>query len=209
MNKPTGTIVIHGREYQTVAFRVQQFREAFPVASITTEILHRDDDVVIMRASIANEDGRVLSTGHAEEWRKSSAINKTSAIENAETSAIGRALAALGWGGTEFATANEIEIARNKEKALGGADLTKHTATQVAKDAMEALDSETATWVRECAMEVIARMEAQHTPASVIDYIESQKMDGDEKLALWSQLPSNVRSAIKKASKPVDAVEQA
>ena len=114
MSKDTGIINIHGKQYTTVARRVQDFWDAGNEWSITTEILHRDEDVVIMKAVIADDSGRVRATGHAEEWRKSSQINKTSAVENAETSAIGRALACLGYGGTEFASANEIDIAKAK-----------------------------------------------------------------------------------------------
>lgn len=113
--KPTGIIAIHGREYQTVALRVQMFREVHPDWSLTTAVMARDPECVVMQATIADESGRVLATGHAEENRKASQINRTSALENAETSAIGRALAALGLGGTEFATANEVENAVHQQ----------------------------------------------------------------------------------------------
>lgn len=113
--KQSGTVNIRGREYQTVAFRVQQFREAHPLWALTTSVLFRDDECVVMQASIGDENGHVLATGHAEEHRKASQINRTSALENAETSAIGRALAALGFGGTEFATANEVQNAVHQQ----------------------------------------------------------------------------------------------
>lgn len=111
VEKQSGVVNIHGREYQTVAFRVQKFREAHPDWALTTAIMARDEECVVIQASIADADGRTLATGHSEEYRKSSQINRTSALENAETSAIGRALAALGFGGTEFATANEVQNA--------------------------------------------------------------------------------------------------
>lgn len=110
-----GTINIHGKEYQTVALRVQMFREAHPDWSLTTSVMDRDAQCVVMQATIADTEGRVIATGHAEEYRTSSQINKTSALENAETSAIGRALAALGLGGTEFATANEVQNAIHQQ----------------------------------------------------------------------------------------------
>ena len=113
--KQSGVINIHGREYQTVAFRVQQFREANPGYSLTTAIMARDAECVVTQATIADDSGRILATGHAEERRAASQINKTSALENAETSAIGRALAALGFGGTEFATANEVANAIHQQ----------------------------------------------------------------------------------------------
>lgn len=114
--KETGITNIRGREYQTVALRVTKFRADKEEWSLTTEIVSRDDECVVMKATISNEQGRILATGHAEEYRKSSQVNKTSALENAETSAIGRALAAAGWGGTEFASANEVQNAIHQQE---------------------------------------------------------------------------------------------
>ena len=111
----TGIVNIKGKEYMTVALRVQKFREAYPTWSLTSEVLFRDSDCVVMKSIIADETGRVLATGHAEEYRKSSQINGTSALENAETSAHGRSLAALGIGGTEFASANEVQNAMHQQ----------------------------------------------------------------------------------------------
>lgn len=111
----TGVVNIRGKEYQTVALRVQKFREAHPNWSLTSEVLFRDEDCVVMKSIIADETGRILATGHAEEYRKSSQINGTSALENAETSAHGRSLAALGIGGTEFASANEVQNAIHQQ----------------------------------------------------------------------------------------------
>ena len=94
MKKDTGIVSIHGKEYQTVALRVGKFREQYGLSlSLVTEIIYADDKVVRMKAIISNEHG-VIATGHSEEYRSSSNINKTSALENAETSAIGRALVA-------------------------------------------------------------------------------------------------------------------
>lgn len=115
MNAQTGIVNIRGKEYQTVALRVQLFREKHPDHSLTTAIVCRDGDCVVMQATIGDPNGRVIATGHSEEYRKTSQINKTSALENAETSAIGRALAAFGMGGTEFASANEVENAIHQQ----------------------------------------------------------------------------------------------
>ena len=112
----TGVVNIRGKEYMTVALRVQKFREAHPDWELSTEIIKADENVVIMQARIYTENGKCISTGHAEEFRTSSQINSTSALENAETSAIGRALAAAGWGGTEFASANEVQNAIHQQK---------------------------------------------------------------------------------------------
>lgn len=105
----TGYVNIHGKQYKTVAARVNDFREQFgPGWGLMTEIIHADEQVVRMKATIVSPDAIIVATGHAEEYRDSSKINKTSALENAETSAIGRALAAFGLGGTEFASADEV-----------------------------------------------------------------------------------------------------
>jgi hypothetical protein len=111
----TGIVNIRGKEYMTVALRVQQFREKHPLWAIETHVEDRTEEYVVMRCEISNEEGRILATGHAEEFRKSSQINSTSALENAETSCIGRALAALGFGGSEFASANEVQNAVSQQ----------------------------------------------------------------------------------------------
>lgn len=115
----TGVVDIRGKQYQTVALRVQMFREKHPDYSLVTEVIERDPECVVMKAIIGDASGRVIATGHSEEYRKASQINRTSALENAETSAIGRALAALGFGGTEFATANEVANAIHQQAGGG------------------------------------------------------------------------------------------
>ena len=112
----TGVVNIRGKEYMTVALRVQKFREAHPEWELSTEIIKADEKVVIMQARIYTENGKCIATGHAEEFRASSQINSTSALENCETSAIGRCLASAGWGGAEFASANEVQNAIHQQK---------------------------------------------------------------------------------------------
>lgn len=113
----TGKVNIHGKEYETVALRVQRFRESHGTDySIITEVLHRSEQCVVMIARILDGNGRIIATGHAEEYRTTSSINKTSALENCETSAIGRALAAFGMGGTEFASADEVANAITRKQ---------------------------------------------------------------------------------------------
>lgn len=118
--KDTGKVNIHGKEYTTVAARVQQFREGYADQEgkqygLVTKLVSRDSEMVVMKASIIDSTGRVLATGYAEEKRSASTINRTSALENAETSAIGRALAAFGLAGTEYASADEVANAINQQ----------------------------------------------------------------------------------------------
>jgi hypothetical protein len=92
--EPMKTVNIKGKEYVQVTERVKAFRSICPGGSIATEIVSLTDNMVIMKTTITDEDGKVLSTGMAFERPDSSYINKTSYIENCETSAVGRA---LGW----------------------------------------------------------------------------------------------------------------
>lgn len=108
------TVLIHGKEYKTVVERVNEFRadEKFQHCSIETEIIKFEDPDCIIRAVIKeNSNGTILATGHAHEVKDSTNINKTSHVENCETSAIGRALAALGFAGTEYASGDEVGTA--------------------------------------------------------------------------------------------------
>jgi hypothetical protein len=143
MSLSTGVVTIKGKEYQTVALRVQKFRETHPTWSITTHIEDRTDDYVVMSAEIRNEDERLIATGHAEEYRKSSQINGTSALENCETSAIGRALAVAGFGGTEFASANEVQNAIHQQ---ANKPHPKRAALEVAFKAVDSMASLQALW---------------------------------------------------------------
>lgn len=112
-------VKIHNKEYFTVAERIARFRENYPDYSIITELVTDHGEVIIMKASILFE-GSVISTGFAEEVRGSTQINQTSALENCETSAVGRALAFFGLAGTEIASADEVAaaITQQREKEL-------------------------------------------------------------------------------------------
>lgn len=182
----SGIVTIHGKEYQTVALRVKNFREKYPDFPLITEIISRDDECVVMKATIQDQAGRPLATGHSEEYRSASQINSTSALENAETSAIGRALAALGMGGTEFASADEVANAIGQQKA-----------TSVAQDAWSALTLDQKTHLNDIAAEV----RKKPSPADQVAVIEGYKLDADLKVALWSRFNSKERSAMKASGK--------
>lgn len=123
------TVKIHGKDYETVASRVQRFLNKED-ASIVTEIVELNEIFVVMKASIVDANNRVLGTGHAEEYRQASPINKTSALENCETSAIGRALAAVGYAGTEYASADEVANAVSQQNDYTPAKQLKGEATE-------------------------------------------------------------------------------
>lgn len=115
-DNPEGIVSIHGKQYQTVAYRIATFREKHPEWCVMTEVVTADDERVVVKATIANELQHVIATGYAEEVRGSTNINKTSALENAETSAVGRALAFFGLAGTEIASADEVANAIAQQK---------------------------------------------------------------------------------------------
>lgn len=113
-----GTITIHGVEYTLIAKRLQDFREKHPDWSIRTKMLSASDRGVLFRARILDECGRVRGEGHAQERFGGKGINATSAIENCETSAVGRALAMVGFGGHQVASAEEVTAALAEQKSI-------------------------------------------------------------------------------------------
>jgi len=127
------TTNIRGKQYTTVATRVEIFRKHLGSdASLETEMLAAPDPYVRVRAIIRDTEGRVLATGMAEENRDLGNINKTSALENCETSAVGRALAALGLHGGEYASAGEVNnaIAQQDARKANPPGITKFRAEQ-------------------------------------------------------------------------------
>ena len=111
------TINIHGKQYVEVKERIKHFREHFKDWSLTSELLELTDDRCVIKATISNEQDRVIASGIAYETKGSSFINKTSFVENCETSAWGRALGNLGIGvDTSIASAEEIQYAKAQDK---------------------------------------------------------------------------------------------
>lgn len=115
------TIDIRGKQYVQVHERVLFFRtdSAYKGFSLLSEVVSFTDEQCIVKATIRNAEGREVATGLAHETRTASSINKTSMLENCETSAWGRALGNLGIGiETSIATAEEVAqaIAQQEEK---------------------------------------------------------------------------------------------
>ena len=115
-NESIRTTDIKGKEYAEVNQRIKAFRMVYPTGFITTEILKNEDGLVQVKATVGyrteSNELQILSTGTAQEKENSSFINKTSYIENCETSAVGRALGMAGFGiDTSVASAEEVENA--------------------------------------------------------------------------------------------------
>lgn len=98
VNKAIKPVDIKGKDYAQVNDRIKAFRELCPNGTITTDIIELANGVVTMKATVYDEEGKILGTGLAQEKESSNYINKTSYIENCETSAVGRALGFAGIG---------------------------------------------------------------------------------------------------------------
>jgi hypothetical protein len=120
------TTNIRGKQYVEVNERIKFFRqeEQYKNWGLHTEFPLLNTEECLCRASIMDREGCVIAVGHAHEVKTASNINKTSYVENCETSAVGRALAMLGIGiDASIASANEVSDAIAQQDS--GVDLTK------------------------------------------------------------------------------------
>jgi hypothetical protein len=202
MSSKEGTVNIHGKTYKTVALRVAEFRKEHPDWELETQIHSVDDAVVIMKAIVARPaigaggeiQMLIVGTGYAEERRDSSQINKTSALENCETSAIGRALAACGYGGTEYASANEVENAIHQQKRSTSISDTVLDNVERAPDPIID-DAEMA--VRQALNRLDdGQIDKEQCKEAITDAVFA--FSGEEKVQLWQRFDSKQRSAIKR-----------
>ena len=118
-----------GKKYLEVKHRVAVFRKHFGTTmGIETSIMHIDDAMVRVQAIVRDQASMIVGSGIAEERRGSSNVNTTSAVENCETSAIGRALASMGLHGGEYASSNEIDTAQRNAAAIASTPAPKAAA---------------------------------------------------------------------------------
>ena len=130
-NRSLMTMDIKGKSYVEVNQRIKAFRMLYPDGVIFTEMLSNESGVCIFKAQVGYyaEDGSVnwLGEGHAYEKENSSFINKTSYIENCETSAVGRALGMAGFG-IDTSVASFEEVANAIQQQEGDKTITKTQA---------------------------------------------------------------------------------
>lgn len=118
VNAKIKKIDVKGKNYAQVNERILAFRQLFPNGSITSEIVSIANGMVIIKATARDENNRVLASGLAYEKENSSFINKTSYIENAETSAVGRCLGMIGIGVDDnVASYEEVSNAQVQQKS--------------------------------------------------------------------------------------------
>ena len=132
MSITLNTVNIKGTEYVTVNERIKAFWKLFPNGRIVTSLLKDENGVCTFKTEIYTfeTDREPRATGYAQEKENSSFINKTSYIENCETSSIGRALGIFGIGiDTSIASADEVENAIENQKKI---DATKVQALEKA-----------------------------------------------------------------------------
>lgn len=124
-NAAIKTVNISGKQYAEVKERIKAFRMLFPMGFIRTHVELLDEDTCMATAEVGFtfQEGEdcTLATGTAMEVRTASRINQVSFIENAETSAVGRALGMLGLGITGgVASAEEMtKVERATERQVG------------------------------------------------------------------------------------------
>jgi hypothetical protein len=136
------TTNIKGKEYVEVNERIKFFRleEKYKGWSLSTEMVHLDENSCVIRATICNSEGMVISSGFAQEDKSSSYINKTSYVENCETSAWGRALANLGIGiDTSIASSNEVAIAIAKQNSAPSEPTMKTLTDEIKANMIKAV----------------------------------------------------------------------
>lgn len=120
-NESIKTTDIKGKDYAEVNQRIKAFKMLYPEGFIKTEIQSLENGICLMRAVVGFYEGErevVLATGTAYEKEGSTFINKTSYIENCETSAVGRALGMAGIGiDVSVASAEEVQNAMAQQEA--------------------------------------------------------------------------------------------
>ena len=128
-NSQIKTLDLKGKRYAMVPERVTAFRKLFPDGFITTHVISHDAGVIFMQATVGyyNESGEpvTLATGFAQEVKGFGMVNKTSYVENCETSAVGRALGMLGLGindGGGICSAEELANAFTAQEQIKEAE---------------------------------------------------------------------------------------
>ncbi|MBW2646199.1 MAG: hypothetical protein JRE23_08490 [Deltaproteobacteria bacterium] len=168
------------KTYETVAERLRKFREKYPISSGWQVVtgLDYDGNAVRCEAHIIDPNGKIVAMGHAEEIRGDGVINATSAVENCETSALGRVLFTAGFGGGEFCSADELLTALQQQKNLKKVEvnLQKEDATQGAESPERSIPDKKASAAGDKSSPPTGKDSEQSWPSGLPDGLP--KLDG-------------------------------
>ena len=173
-NEKLTALDIKGKDYIPVNERIKAFRFIYPRGQILTEIIGLENGICTMKAEVYDDNGKLLATGHGQEKEGSTFINKTSFIENCETSCIGRTLGSLGIGlDNGFASYEEVANAKVQQ----GENLDRKT---ISKEEWEKLKQ----------MYSKEEIKAMYTELNISkgtdipkEYFDRKKKEWDEKFA--------------------------
>lgn len=132
-------IKIKGKDYVQVKDRVLFFNEEYTNGRITTELISNEGDEVVVKATVTPDvkNPERYFTGYSQANKTQGTINKTAALENCETSAIGRALASMGIGILDgLASADEMYkagLTKDEEVLEAGLEDMKPTTCPIHK----------------------------------------------------------------------------
>lgn len=206
IQKANGTLVfspIHGKNYAEVPQRVKAFRILYPQGFIITEMLSNENGVCVIKATAGYyaEDGSplTLGTGMAYEKEGSSNINRTSYIENCETSAVGRALGFLGLGSeTSIASYEEVQNAIKQQEDEAPDAFKPGNEVEAPKGKFDALAA-ACEWAEKHGinMETFGRYRDAVVKAGLADNIHATKMTESQFNALCDAIRQNFGDKLK------------